>query len=146
MKFDIAEIMNLRHLERVLAREEEVKKRAVVHKAVYSGPQTRYLSRNGKHFFITCQYFSSCGFLSPKNVNILHWWRLIIFTFPVLVTLFVTCFGFDIKNFLPAYFKLIGIFIAGKSYLEFSKGLSFQSKISAASTPCKCILCANHWN
>lgn len=42
------EIMNLRNLERVLAREEEVKKRAVVHKAVYSGPQIRYLSRNGK--------------------------------------------------------------------------------------------------
>ncbi|KAL2526081.1 SWR1 complex subunit 2 [Abeliophyllum distichum] len=41
------EIMNLRNLERVLAREEEVKKRAVVHKAVYNGPQIRYLSRNG---------------------------------------------------------------------------------------------------
>lgn len=41
------EIMNLRNLERVLAREEEVKKRAVVHKAVYSGPQIRYLSRSG---------------------------------------------------------------------------------------------------
>lgn len=56
--------MNLRHLERVLAREEEVKKRAVVYKAVYSGPQTRYLSRNGKYFLITYQYFSFCGFLS----------------------------------------------------------------------------------
>ncbi|KAK6136095.1 hypothetical protein DH2020_030200 [Rehmannia glutinosa] len=31
------EIMNLRNLEKVLAREEEVKKRAIVHKAVYSG-------------------------------------------------------------------------------------------------------------
>lgn len=41
------EIMNLRNLERVLAREEEVKKRAVVHKAVYTGPQIRYLSRDG---------------------------------------------------------------------------------------------------
>ncbi|KAK1402973.1 SWR1 complex subunit 2 [Heracleum sosnowskyi] len=41
------EIMNLRNLERVLAREEEVKKRAVVHKAVYSGPQIRYLSKEG---------------------------------------------------------------------------------------------------
>ncbi|KAK4431165.1 SWR1 complex subunit [Sesamum alatum] len=41
------EIMNLRNLERVLAREEEVKKRAIVHKAVYSGPQIRYLSKNG---------------------------------------------------------------------------------------------------
>lgn len=41
------EIMNLRNLERVLAREEEVKKRAVVHKAVYAGPQIRYLSKDG---------------------------------------------------------------------------------------------------
>ncbi|XP_024971315.1 SWR1 complex subunit 2 [Cynara cardunculus var. scolymus] len=41
------EIMNLRNLERVLAREEEVKKRAIVHKAVYSGPQIRYLSKDG---------------------------------------------------------------------------------------------------
>ncbi|XP_042483142.1 SWR1 complex subunit 2 isoform X2 [Macadamia integrifolia] len=44
------EIMNLRNLERVLAREEEVKKRAVVHKAIYSGPQIRYSSRNGQLF------------------------------------------------------------------------------------------------
>nr|DAD48467.1 TPA_asm: hypothetical protein HUJ06_018404 [Nelumbo nucifera] len=66
------EIMNLRNLERVLAREEEVKKRAVVHKEVYSGPQMRYTSRNGK-----------------------------------------------ITSFLDA----------GKSFLEFSKGLSFQSEI-----------------
>lgn len=44
----VAEIMNLRNLEKVLAREEEVKKRAIVHKAVYSGPQIRYLSKNGK--------------------------------------------------------------------------------------------------
>lgn len=41
------EIMNLRNLERVLAREEEVKKRAIVHKAVYSGPQIRYFSKDG---------------------------------------------------------------------------------------------------
>jgi vacuolar protein sorting-associated protein 72 len=40
--------MNLRNLERVLAREEEVKKRAIVHKAVYSGPQIRYFSKDGK--------------------------------------------------------------------------------------------------
>ncbi|KAJ0014143.1 hypothetical protein Pint_21442 [Pistacia integerrima] len=33
------EIMNLRNLECNLAEEEEVKKRAIVHKAVYSGPQ-----------------------------------------------------------------------------------------------------------
>lgn len=42
--------MNLRNLERVLAREEEVKKRAIVHKAVYSGPQVRYYSKDGKFF------------------------------------------------------------------------------------------------
>lgn len=41
--------MNLRNLERMLAREEEVKKRAVVHKEVYSGPQIRYTYKNGKH-------------------------------------------------------------------------------------------------
>lgn len=41
------EIVNLRNLERVLAREEEVKKRAIVHKAVYGGPQIRYFSKNG---------------------------------------------------------------------------------------------------
>ncbi|XP_041018106.1 SWR1 complex subunit 2 isoform X1 [Juglans microcarpa x Juglans regia] len=63
------EIMNLRNLERVLAREEEVKKRAIVHKAVYSGPQIRYYSKDGS------------------------------------------------------------------SYLEFSKGLSFQSEISTLSVP-----------
>lgn len=47
-----AEIMNLRNLERVLAREEEVKKRAIVHKAVYNGPQIRYFSKDGKLLFI----------------------------------------------------------------------------------------------
>lgn len=43
--------MNVRNLERVLAREEEVKKRAIVHKAVYTGPTIRYLSKDGKCFF-----------------------------------------------------------------------------------------------
>ncbi|MED6122860.1 hypothetical protein PIB30_117627 [Stylosanthes scabra] len=41
------EIMNLRNLERVLAREEEVKRKAIVHKTVYSGPQIRYISKDG---------------------------------------------------------------------------------------------------
>lgn len=44
------EIMNLRNLERVLAREEEVKKRAIVHKAVFNGPQIRYLSKEGYNY------------------------------------------------------------------------------------------------
>ncbi|XP_021298318.1 SWR1 complex subunit 2 isoform X2 [Herrania umbratica] len=63
------EIMNLRNLERVLAREEEVKKRAIIHKPVYGGPQIKYVSKDG-------------------------------------------C-----------------------SYLEFSKGLSFQSELSTTSPP-----------
>ncbi|KAM0907477.1 hypothetical protein ACQ4PT_016099 [Festuca glaucescens] len=41
------EIMNMRNLERVLAREEEVKKKAVVQKAVYEGPTLRFYSRDG---------------------------------------------------------------------------------------------------
>ncbi|KAL8129512.1 hypothetical protein V2J09_018667 [Rumex salicifolius] len=40
------EVMNLRNLERVLAREEEVKKRAIMHKEVYTGPQLRYFSKS----------------------------------------------------------------------------------------------------
>lgn len=58
MNFYVAEIMNLRNLERVLAREEEVKKRAIIHKAVYSGPQSKYVSKDGKILFIAI-YFSS---------------------------------------------------------------------------------------
>ncbi|CAN4106913.1 unnamed protein product [Withania somnifera] len=44
------EVMNLRNLERVLAREEEVKKKAIVHKAVYNGPQIRYISTKGSSY------------------------------------------------------------------------------------------------
>ncbi|KAK2998223.1 hypothetical protein RJ639_024175 [Escallonia herrerae] len=42
------EIMNLRNLERVLAREEEVKKRAVVHKAVFGNSYLEF--SNGVSF------------------------------------------------------------------------------------------------
>ncbi|KAL3649937.1 hypothetical protein CASFOL_006340 [Castilleja foliolosa] len=61
------EIMNLRNLEKVLAREEEVKKRAIVHKAVYSGPQIRYLSKNGNSYldFINGASFDSELSTSP---------------------------------------------------------------------------------
>lgn len=48
--FGFAEIMNLRNLERVLAREEEVKRRAIVHKTEYDGPQIRYVSKDGNIF------------------------------------------------------------------------------------------------
>ncbi|KAB5521554.1 hypothetical protein DKX38_025873 [Salix brachista] len=51
------EIVNIRNLERVLAREEEVKKRAIVHKAVYSGPQIRYFSKNGKLLLLIFEPF-----------------------------------------------------------------------------------------
>ncbi|KAK1287785.1 hypothetical protein QJS10_CPB19g00432 [Acorus calamus] len=44
------ELMNLRNLERVLAREEEVKKKAIMHKEVYTGPRIRYISRDGQSF------------------------------------------------------------------------------------------------
>ncbi|XP_043711256.1 SWR1 complex subunit 2 isoform X2 [Telopea speciosissima] len=57
------EIMNLRNLERVLAREEEVKKRAVVHKTFYSGPQIRYSSRNGQVFL---EFSKGLSFLSES--------------------------------------------------------------------------------
>ncbi|KAL3834024.1 hypothetical protein ACJIZ3_008760 [Penstemon smallii] len=55
------EIMNLRNLERMLAREEEVKKRAIVHKEVYCGPQIQYISRNGYSYldFINGASFES---------------------------------------------------------------------------------------
>lgn len=42
--------MNLRNLERVLAREEEVKKKAVINKAKYDGPQIRFFSKDGIPF------------------------------------------------------------------------------------------------
>ena len=44
------EIMNMRNLERVLAREEEVKKKAVVHKDTYEGPTVRFFSKDGNFF------------------------------------------------------------------------------------------------
>ncbi|KAI5082153.1 hypothetical protein GOP47_0001896 [Adiantum capillus-veneris] len=43
------EILNQQHLEQMLAREEEVKQKAIVHKAVYSGPQIRFYSRDGEN-------------------------------------------------------------------------------------------------
>lgn len=62
------EIMNLRHLERVLAREEEVKKRAIVHKAVYTGPQIRYSSKNGKSYIEFRNGLSFESEISTKSV------------------------------------------------------------------------------
>ncbi|CAI0559636.1 unnamed protein product [Linum tenue] len=61
------EIMNLRNLERVLAREEEVKKRAVVHKAVYSGPQIRFSSKNGKHTYVKLHH--RCSYLEFRGLS-----------------------------------------------------------------------------
>jgi vacuolar protein sorting-associated protein 72 len=62
------EIMNLRNLERVLAREEEVKKKAIVHKAVYKGPQIRYHSKDGCNYLEFCNGASFNSELSTKSV------------------------------------------------------------------------------
>ncbi|KAF8101803.1 hypothetical protein N665_0201s0119 [Sinapis alba] len=62
------EIMNLRNLERVLAREEEVKKKAIVHKAVYKGPQVRYLSKDGCNYIEFCNGASFSSEISTKSV------------------------------------------------------------------------------
>ena len=64
--------MNLRNLERVLAREEEVKKRAIVHKAVYNGPQIRYYSKDGKFSFndIVFVLFNEAYTLVPTFMKI----------------------------------------------------------------------------
>nr|CAD1838485.1 unnamed protein product [Ananas comosus var. bracteatus] len=65
------EIMNLRNLERVLAREEEVKKKAIIHKEVYNGPQIRFTSKNGKnysHYFYS--YHPPLQLVFPFSLNI----------------------------------------------------------------------------
>ncbi|EFJ14379.1 hypothetical protein SELMODRAFT_446016 [Selaginella moellendorffii] len=41
------EVINLQSLERMLAREEEVKKKAIIQKTVYNGPQVRFISKGG---------------------------------------------------------------------------------------------------
>lgn len=87
--------MNLRNLERVLAREEEVKKRAIVHKAVYTGPQVRYFSKDGKlsalqysdlfiFFFEKYILLAYTNLIivaisfSDKEISKLHFFRLLI--------------------------------------------------------------------
>ncbi|CAN6444954.1 unnamed protein product [Victoria cruziana] len=60
------EVINLRNLEHVLAREEEVKKRSVVHKEVYVGPQVRYYSREGKNYV---EFINGLSFQSEIHVD-----------------------------------------------------------------------------
>lgn len=43
----LAEIQNRQSLETLLAREEEVKRKAIINKEVYSGPLIRYYSKAG---------------------------------------------------------------------------------------------------
>lgn len=59
--------MNMRNLERVLAREEEVKKKAIVHKDVYKGPQVRYLSKDGK--LSVFSQSNNCFFPQKVQIN-----------------------------------------------------------------------------
>ncbi|KAJ4807820.1 Vacuolar protein sorting protein 72 [Rhynchospora pubera] len=60
------EIMNLGNLERVLAREEEVKKKAVIHKAKYDGPQVRFSSRDGISYL---EFSKGASFGSELNTK-----------------------------------------------------------------------------
>lgn len=62
------EIMNLRNLERVLAREAEVKKRAIVHKPEYAGPQIRYFSKDGNSYIEFSNGASFDSDISTKSV------------------------------------------------------------------------------
>lgn len=114
--------MNLRNLERVLAREEEVKKKAVVHKALYEGPTIRFCSRDG-----------NCSF-RLSSIICLH-----------------VDYGLSNYSLLGFLFSMIGIHILGVvitnyqycaelgiSHLEFINGASFGSELSTTSTPCKC--------
>lgn len=49
--FYFPEIYNRQSLEDMLAREEEVKKRAVIQKEIFAGPQIRFRSKDGYIFF-----------------------------------------------------------------------------------------------
>ncbi|XP_020975614.1 SWR1 complex subunit 2 isoform X1 [Arachis ipaensis] len=68
------EIMNLRNLERVLAREEEVKRKAIVHKTVYNGPQIRYISKDGYTYleFIKGSSFHSDIATTPVQCTVIQ--------------------------------------------------------------------------
>ncbi|CAM6085282.1 unnamed protein product [Calypogeia fissa] len=67
------EIQNLQALEVMLAREEEVKRKAVIQKAFYAGPQIRFHSRDGKNVLEFTkvhdlpQVFSSSPLPYPKK-------------------------------------------------------------------------------
>ena len=101
--------MNLRNLERVLAREEEVKRRAIVHKSVYNGPQIQYISKNGR--FLYDVVFG----------HALH--STYILTLLILV--------------VDVIFHLTIVNFPGRTYLEFIKGSSFHSEISTGPVQCE---------
>ncbi|XP_031276693.1 disease resistance protein SUMM2-like [Pistacia vera] len=62
------EFMKLRNLECNLVGEEEVKKRALVHKAVYGGPQIRYLSNDDYSYLEFSKGASSQSEISTTSV------------------------------------------------------------------------------
>lgn len=66
--WNFSEIMNLRNLERVLAREEEVKKKAVINKAKYDGPEIRFYSRDGTLFSFVFYIYLSYMILIEENI------------------------------------------------------------------------------
>lgn len=81
--------MNLRNLEKVLAREEEVKKRAIVHKKVYNGPQIRYLSKSGKLSLFLPQHL--------KHLIVVFWLDVLFVSCSNIYSIF--CFRPFISNF-----------------------------------------------
>lgn len=63
----LPEIQNRQSLETLLAREEEVKRKAIINKEVYSGPLIRFYSKGGmclSAHFVYSKYVDS--FLLPK--------------------------------------------------------------------------------
>eukprot|EP00252_Welwitschia_mirabilis_P006973 TRINITY_DN17945_c0_g2_i1.p1 TRINITY_DN17945_c0_g2~~TRINITY_DN17945_c0_g2_i1.p1 ORF type:complete len:491 (-),score=144.70 TRINITY_DN17945_c0_g2_i1:314-1786(-) len=61
------EITNLKNLERMLAHEEEVKKKAVVHKPVYDGPVICFCSGGGKNILEFTKGSFPAGFFKQSQ-------------------------------------------------------------------------------
>ncbi len=61
----LAEIQNRQSLETLLAREEEVKRKAIIHKEVYSGPLIRFYSKAG----IRCSSMHILSLANQLNVQ-----------------------------------------------------------------------------
>lgn len=63
----LAEIQNRQSLETLLAREEEVKRKAIINKEVYSGPLIRFYSKAGMCSWALFKYHKHVDSLSLLN-------------------------------------------------------------------------------